>query len=142
MSDTIIKDILASKIEDLKTGKLNLRELYPCSHITVRGVKCQNKCMLRPGDDKPKCHSHVKCKEVKQCAFTHDDENGNEVRCSNLTRSKTDYCHYHATMNHNRTYSKEYYEKYKEKIKQEKREAYLINRFDKLITKIDQVIGE
>ena len=37
MSDTIIKDLLASKIEDYKSGKLNFREFHPCSHITVRG---------------------------------------------------------------------------------------------------------
>jgi len=142
MSETIIKDILKSKMEDLKSGNLNFRELYPCSHITVRGVRCQNRCILRPGDDKPKCHSHIKCKEVKQCTFTHKDENGNDIRCENLTRSKTDYCHYHMTMNQNRAYSKEYYRKNADKIKQEKRDAYLINRFDKLITKIHKVISE
>jgi hypothetical protein len=45
-------------------------------------------------------------------------------------------------MNYNRSYAKEYYKKYAEKIKQEKRDAHLINKFDKLLIRIDQVIGD
>ncbi len=137
MSDTIIKELLASKIEDYKSGKTS-REYYPCSHITVRGVKCQNNCILRPGDVKPKCHIHLKCKEVTQCSYINKDENGVETQCSNLSRSKTGLCHFHACMYRNRVLSKQYYEVNSEKIKKDKRDVNLLIRFDKLLSKIEQ----
>lgn len=142
MSDTIIKDLLASKIEDYKSGKLNFREFHPCSHITVRGVQCQNRCVMRPGDTKPKCHSHVKCRDVTQCSYINKDDNGEEHQCESFSRSKTGYCHYHSTVYKNKISARQYYAKNAEKIKKDKRDAYLLVRFDRLLTSIDDVINE
>ena len=141
MSDTNIKEILTSRMNDLKSGNNNYREIFTCSHITIRGVQCQNKCFMRPGDVKPKCHSHLKCIDVVQCAHIHKDENGEDIQCEKLSRSKTGFCNFHASTIINRNSAKEYYKRNAEKIKQNNRDVNLIMRLDKLITKVNKVLA-
>ena len=78
---------------------------------------------------------------VHQCNHVDTDEQGNQIRCENLTRSKTDFCHSHALKIQGKQASRNYYHAHKEKILKEKKLANLTKRSERIIMEINNILS-
>jgi len=136
-----VQEILKSKLKFLNDFKHVAQDLPQCEYINLKGVQCPSRCYVRTDGSRPRCHNHLNSVDVIQCSIIYKDENGNDVQCTNLTRSKKGTCHYHTVKVYNKINGKKYYDRNREKICEEKRLSKLIIRLDKMVTQVDGILN-